>query len=213
VRLQDIKTNNQDLDLTPYFSNSFDYNTPNMLTACEAWGVPNDSPQEISEMRSSILSISDLTGIDARFILAVIMQESTGCVRVITTAYSHANPGLMQSFNGTGSCNPNSAPLGIPGVVSQGQVLDPCPESMIYQMILDGTNGTVWGPGLRQDYAVAGRNSSSASQAYWRTARIYNGGRYMATDLSQPCCTTSYASDIANRVMGWVHAPREFTCA
>lgn len=58
-------------------------------------------------MHSAILDISAVSGIDARVILAVILQESTGCVRVITTAYSHDNPGLMQSFNGTGSCNGN----------------------------------------------------------------------------------------------------------
>lgn len=71
-----------------------------MQMACQAWGVPDDSPEEIEDLRTSILSVSDLSGVDARFILATVMQESTGCVRVITSQYSHANPGLMQSFNG-----------------------------------------------------------------------------------------------------------------
>ena len=73
---------------------------PNMKVSCQAWGVPDNSDEEIATMKSSILSISNQTGIDARFILSIIMQESTGCVRVITTAYSHLNPGLMQSYNG-----------------------------------------------------------------------------------------------------------------
>lgn len=183
-----------------------------MKVSCQQWGVPDNTPTEIAEMKSSILSVANLTGIDARFILSVIMQESTGCVRVITTAYSHNNPGLMQSFNGTGTCNENNAPLGIPGVAGSGTVSTPCPASMIRQQILDGTNGTAWGPGLRQDMVNAKVNATGPAQAYYRTARIYNGGTFVPGDLSQPCCTSSYASDIANRLLGWVHAPREYTC-
>ena len=205
-----------------------------MKISCQQWGVPDDSDQEIAEMKASILSVSSGTGIDARFILAIIMQESTGCVRVITTAYSHANPGLMQSFNGTdtqalqpqirgqiilltpstgtGSCNTNNAPSNIPGGGSASGVQTPCPASEIKQMILDGTNGTIWGPGLKQDMVQAAVNAADPAQAYYRTARIYNGGTFVADDLSQPCCTSSYASDVANRLMGWVHAPRTYSC-
>lgn len=195
--------------LTP---SSFDYNTPNMKIGCEQWGVPNDSDQEIADMKAAILSVSNITSIDARFILAIIMQESVGCVRVITTAWSHANPGLMQSFNGTGTCNGNAANIAIPGVDASAQVWTPCPADRIEQQVLDGTNGTVWGPGLRQDMEIASQNATSDAQAYYRTARIYNGGRFIVSDLSQPCCTTSYVSDIANRLMGWVHAPRNYVC-
>jgi hypothetical protein len=184
-----------------------------MKLGCEQWGVPDDSDAEIASMRSSILSVGNLTAIDPRFILAIIMQESTGCVRVITTAYSHNNPGLMQSYNGTGTCNANNAPLGIPGVEGSGEVSTPCPPAMIRQQIMDGTNGTVYGPGLRQNYADAGKGAVDTAQIYYRTARIYNGGRFVASDLSQPCCTESYASDIGNRLMGWAHAQREFTCS
>ncbi|KAK5175674.1 uncharacterized protein LTR77_000813 [Saxophila tyrrhenica] len=195
---------------------SFDYlftsNTPSMKIACDTWGVPNDSPREIASLRSAILSVANLTSIDARFILAIIMQESSGCVRVITTAWSHTNPGLMQSFNGTGTCNLNSANINIPGVDASGKIWTPCPAERIEQQVLDGTNGTIWGPGLRQDFEIANANATDEAQAYYRTARIYNGGRFVASDLSQPCCTTSYVSDIANRLMGWVHAPREFVC-
>ena len=180
-----------------------------MKASCSAWGVPDDTDQEINDMRDSILSIGTLTGIDARFILAIIMQESTGCVRVITTQYSHSNPGLMQSYNGTGSCNNNGAPLGIPGTSNAGVVQDPCPQSEIYQMILDGTNGTEWGPGLRQDYDQQGQADISG---YYRTARIYNGGSLEANgDLEGPCCTQSYVSDIANRLTGWTYSPRDYT--
>lgn len=212
-------------------------NTPQMRASCAQWGVPANSDQELAEMRDSILNVGAATNIDPRFILAVVLQESTGCVRVITTgkrafilslyspppyqcrpstdgniskplAYSHANPGLMQSFNGTGSCNNNTAGLGLPGVVYNGVVQTPCPSSEIYQMILDGTNGTVWGPGLVQDMAQQGLTDVSR---WYRTARLYNGGRLEADgNLIGPCCTPSYASDIANRLTGWTTAPRNF---
>lgn len=189
------------------FSDMFTLNTPSMKTSCQQWGVPDDTTSEIATMREEILSIGNATAVDPRFILAIIMQESTGCVRVITTAYSHANPGLMQSFNGTGSCNANAAPLGLPGVSASGAVETPCPQSEIRQQILDGTNGTAWGPGLVQDLAQQGRTDSSR---WYRTARLYNGGSIDDANLALPCCTASYASDVANRLLGWTTGPRTF---
>ena len=175
-----------------------------MRASCAQWSVPNNSPQEMREMKKAIRKTAALTAIDERFILAIILQESTGCVRVITTAYSHANPGLMQSFNGTGSCNGNN-----PAVGTTGAVLTPCPASEIHQQILDGTNGTIFGPGLKQDFAQQG---DTGAQGYYRTARLYNGGSLAADgDLEGPCCTTSYVSDIANRLTGWAYAARDFT--
>lgn len=165
-----------------------------MRTSCAQWNVPNNSPQEQADLEASIRKIGAQTGVDPRFILAAIMQESTGCVRVITTVYSHENPGLMQSFRGTGSCNNN------------GTVLTPCPRSEIEQQILDGVNGTQYGPGLVQDLAGRPRNA----QGYYIAARIYNGGTYDPSNLAEPCCTPSYASDIANRLTGWTTAPRTF---
>lgn len=71
-----------------------------MKASCANWGVPNDSDEEIADLKSAIQTVGSASGIDPRFILAIVMQESTGCVRVITTAYSVKNPGLMQSHNG-----------------------------------------------------------------------------------------------------------------
>lgn len=68
------------------------------------------------------------------------MQESKGCVRVHATTSPGAaihNPGLMQTHNGKGSCN-------------NGQPQNPCPNSMIKQMVKDGTAGTADGDGLKQ---------------------------------------------------------------
>lgn len=58
--------------------------------------MPRNSDAETEEMKNAITEVANSTGVDSRFILATIMQESTGCVRVITTEYSHFNPGLMQ---------------------------------------------------------------------------------------------------------------------
>ena len=184
-------------------------NTPNMEVSCAQWGVTDNSGQELRAMRAHILQLSKVAALDPQFILAVILQESAGCVRVITTAYSHHNPGLMQSFNGSGTCNTNNAPLGLPGVNYTGVVKHPCPVSEIYQMILDGTRGTKWGHGLEGLYKIQGRTDVSG---VYRTARLYNGGSLSVDgNLTGPCCTPSYASDIANRLTGWVDAPNTFS--
>ncbi|KAK5112131.1 hypothetical protein LTR62_004474 [Meristemomyces frigidus] len=180
-----------------------------MQASCAQWGVPDDSDEEVAEMKTAMLDVAASTGVDARLILAVVMQESTGCVRVITTEYSVFNPGLMQSHNGTGTCNTNNAALGLPGVAGTGVVQTPCPASEIEQMITDGTNGTSSGDGLKQ--CLQKQGNTDVSQ-YYRAARMYNGGSIATSgDLGQGCCTACYASDVANRLVGWVNAAH--TCS
>ncbi|KAK4988177.1 hypothetical protein LTR66_003394 [Elasticomyces elasticus] len=182
---------------------SFDYmfnaNLAQMTASCAQWSVPNDSTQETQDIYNSIVDIANTTQVDERFILATIMQESTGCVRVITTSYSVANPGLMQSHDGAGSCNRN------------GVVQTPCPQSEIHQMIEDGTAGTRSGDGLQQLLIQAQRLDVSR---FYRAARMYNGGAGSIGpngDLQGTCCTKCYASDVANRLTGWVAAPHTCT--
>lgn len=189
--------------------NWFAANSANMKASCAQWGVPDDTDNELTEMKAAIQSVASASGVDKRFILATIMQESTGCVRVITTEYSVYNPGLMQSHNGTGNCNTNNAALGLPGVSDTGVVQTPCPASEIHQMIEDGTAGTSSGDGLEQCIAKADRTDVSR---FYRAARMYNGGGIDSSgDLSLGCCTTCYVSDIANRLTGWVNAPHDCT--
>lgn len=173
-------------------------NTAIMESSCANWDVADDSDSEISNLQSAILSISNTTSIDPRFILAITMQESLGCVRVPTTNYGVNNPGLMQSHAGTGSCNNGSA------------IQNPCPESEIYQMISDGTEGTSSGDGLVQCLSEAGVTDVSV---YYRAARIYNGGEsgYDEDNLGAGCCTLCYASDVANRLRGWSTGNSECT--
>ncbi|KAF1825955.1 uncharacterized protein K489DRAFT_312369, partial [Dissoconium aciculare CBS 342.82] len=188
------------------FNTMWQANLPNMEASCAQWGVADNTPEENADLKSAIEATSAKTGIDSRFLLAIVMQESTGCVRVITTQYSVYNPGLMQSHNGTGSCNTNSANLALPGVIGDGQVKIPCPAEDIRQMIEDGVMGTASGDGLVQIMQKQGKDDHSR---WYRAARMYNGGSIDPTgDLDAGCCTLSYASDIANRLTGWVNAPR-----
>lgn len=168
-------------------------NVPLMKESCgnNGWGA-NDSPTEVSDINTAIESIAATTKVDHRFILAIIMQESAGCVRVPTTGNGVKNPGLMQSHDGPGTCA---------GV-------NPCPQSEISQMISDGTAGTPSGAGLAGliDQAQSSIGASTA-QVFYAAARLYNSGSVNYNNLddgfnSIPC----YASDVANRLTGWTLA-------
>jgi hypothetical protein len=130
--------------------------------------------------------------VDARFILAVTIQESAACVRAPTTAYGHRNPGLMQSHNGRGTCNEGE------------EVLNPCPAETILTMIRDGAAGTVHGDGLVQ---LLRQTPLQTDMKYYQAARMYNSGSIDPSgELERGIATHCYASDIANRLTGWVHA-------
>jgi hypothetical protein len=120
--------------------------------------------------------------------LAVIMQESKGCVRAPTTSWGHANPGLMQSAMGPGTCNPST---------TASSPITPCPSATIYQMIFDGTSNPALGTTLLSSLRSAG---SDEPARWYRAARIYNAGSVTDNNLGigpTPC----YASDIANRLV------------
>ncbi|EXJ91989.1 hypothetical protein A1O3_00539 [Capronia epimyces CBS 606.96] len=165
--------------------------------------VPGNSPDETEQVREAILSVANQTYMDPRFILVVVMQESNGCVRVVTTAGGNSNPGLMQSFKGKGSCN------------RDGQLLSPCPASIIHQMIVDGTAAPVDGITLVKALNQAtSAGITDLAQGFYRAARLYNSGTNSLPangDLGgAPGATLCYASDIANRLTGWVDGP--ITC-
>jgi hypothetical protein len=166
-----------------------------MQQSCSQFGQANDNSAEISAISDGIEAVAAATGVDHRFILAIIMQESGGCVRVPTTNFGVRNPGLMQDHNGDGTCNSD-----ITGV-SQ----NPCPSSAILQMITDGTAGTSDGDGLAQCINQSGLGSDAD---FYRAARIYNSGSIASSDqLQDGVATHCYASDVANRLTGWVFAP------
>lgn len=129
-------------------------------------------------IRDAVVGEASTTGMDARFILAVIMQESGGDVHVRTTNNGVRNPGLMQSHNGA-----TFADLGDGGRAS------------IFQMVQDGVEGTRDGDGLLQGV--------QKTKNYFAAGRLYNSGQLDANNLSNGLgATASYCQDLANRVMG-----------
>ncbi|KAF7897764.1 uncharacterized protein EAF01_008730 [Botrytis porri] len=171
------------------YDTMFDNQKSVLKASCTQFGVENNSDDEISDLKSAISEVAETTGIDSRFILAIVMQESNGCVRAPTTVYSISNPGLMQSHEGSGSCNSGSS------------VQNPCPKSEMVQMITDGTAGTSSGDGLAQCLKESG---SSDVSKYYKAARIYNSGSIVSSgNLGDGVATHCYATDIANRLTGW----------
>ena len=141
----------------------WNYNSDKMRQTC-GWNgyAPENTGDEINGIKKAIERYANEAQMDKRFILAVVMQESKGCVRVKTTTSPDGrvtNPGLMQTHNGSGSCFQRF----------------PCPDDAIDQMIRDGVMGTSSGDGLRQtlDKAVQ-RVGQKNGQAYYRAAREYN---------------------------------------
>lgn len=170
------------------------------ISCSNSFQVPDNTDEESANLKSAIQSQAQSTGVDERFILAVVMQESKGCVRAPTTNNGVINPGLMQDHDGSGSCN--KASVG-------GAVSTPCPADEITQMIKDGTSGTSQGDGLQQCISQA---ACSDVSKYYKAARIYNSGSVDASgDLGAGIATHCYASDIANRLTGWVTATTKCT--
>lgn len=179
------------LDQWQDFNSMWESNLKNVISqSCKGFGQENNSDQESADLKSAIESVAKSSGIDSRFILAIVMQESNGCVRAPTTNYGVQNPGLMQSHNGAHSCFNKS----------------PCPSSEITGMIQDGTMGTSSGDGLKQILASLGGSPDATS--YYKASRIYNSGSIAGSGLLQDgIATHCYVSDIANRLMGWSQGP------
>lgn len=171
------------------FDTLWTLNLPVMATSCSQFNQPNNSPQEIADIKSAVQSAAASSHLDPRWILATIMQESRGCVRVWSTAYSVTNPGLMQSHSGTASCNTNVGSTGTGGTVQ-----NPCPSAEINQMIQQGVFGT-------PTYGLVECAQQAGMSGAYRASRIYNSGSIPSdNDLSGGGATSAYSSDIANRL-------------
>jgi hypothetical protein len=165
-----------------------------MNGGCTQFQVAANSIQETEDIGTGIKQVATESGVDSRFILAILLQESNGCVRAPTTNYGVRNPGLMQDHDGSATCN------------DKGVIQNPCPANTIIQMIRDGVAGTPAGDGLVQTMKQA---SGSGTSKYYVSARIYNSGSLAASgDLGAGVATHCYVSDIANRLTGWVYAKK-----
>jgi len=178
-----------------------------MLGSCgwNGWGEDN-TDEELAFIKQSIAAATAQTLVDSQFVLAVMMQESKGCVRVITTNNGVRNPGLMQSHNGVHTCN------------DEGSVLYPCPQEQVLGMITDGTVGTDDSDddGLNAliNQAIAYNQATGASavtrdyaQVFYQAARLYNSGSTSpnwANLNDANGATATYVDDIVNRLLGWV---------
>jgi hypothetical protein len=162
-------------------------------------GVLPNTDSESTDLKISILTVASDSYVDPRFVLAAVMQESNGCIRVQTASDDTPNPGLLQSFNGKGTCNHN------------GTFDTPCPTAVINRMIIDWVAAPIDGVtivgALNQAAEMAG---VEPAQAYYRAARFYNSGLESLPpeandDLGSniTAATRCYASDIANRLLGW----------
>ena len=108
------------------------------------------------------------------------MQESSGEATVGATNNGVSNPGLMQSHDGVGYDFSD-------------------PAGSIKQMIHDGVLGVLTPGGGDGLYNTTAEQNGSI----WEGIRKYNSGSVDVTNLSNGLgSTSSYCSDIANRLMG-----------
>ncbi|KAL9113933.1 MAG: hypothetical protein Q9227_002067 [Pyrenula ochraceoflavens] len=164
------------------FADMWTANKNVIQNSCKILGYgKNNNDDEVTDIFNAIQSRASASLVDHRFILAVVLQESHGCVHIPPTNNGVQNPGLMQSHNGASFSSSS-------------------PSQSILQMVQDGTQGTKTGPGLAQHLNTYG-NAYSA-------ARMYNSGVIAEDgDLSKGNgATACYVSDVANRLTGWVNA-------
>lgn len=178
------------------FEDMFESNKDVMKTGCsnQGWGDDN-TEEEISHIKKAINQVASESSVDARYILAIVMQESNGCVRVPTSYNGVTNPGLMQSHNGKSSCNTGKGSTPV----------SPCPYEQIHGMISDGTTGST---GSLQA-CIEQWKVDDESTTYYRAARCYNSGSVASSgNLGDGITSTAcYASDVANRLVGWATGP------
>ncbi|CAK4031070.1 Hypothetical predicted protein [Lecanosticta acicola] len=143
----------------------------------------DDTDEEVQDIHDAIQDRANASLVDHRLILALVMQESHGCVTIPHTTSSGGvdNTGLMQAHDGKAYNRQHQ-------------------RDSIFEMIQDGTQGTKKGDGLVQLLNMYGNPYSAA--------RAYNSGYVPKSgDLSEAAgATACYASDVANRLTGWVQA-------
>ncbi|KAK2782577.1 hypothetical protein FQN53_009710 [Emmonsiellopsis sp. PD_33] len=154
------------------FETLFKINTPVMLHF--------DSQREIASMKKVIKEVARKSGLDARILLTVIMQESTGNMR--TRAGDGVTPGIMQAL-GSPSC--------------EHRPFDGCNENSIRAMIRAGVFGTSKTQGLKSCYDTHGKSYGPALRCY-NSGSIKDPSNLAATNYGTP----SYVSDVANRLRG-----------
>ncbi|KAG6003536.1 hypothetical protein E4U43_000902 [Claviceps pusilla] len=182
------------------FENMFENNREQMYKSCREEHPPqrDNTESELMAVYDGIQRAAMASGVDHRFILAIMMEESRGCVRSPTVDYGARRPGLMQDHNGHATCN------------EKGVVQYPCPADMIDEMILEAVSGTRTGEGLA---GCLNQVATGDVSDFYKAARVYNSGFISPTlQLKDGPKRHCYASNIANRLTGWIEAPSKCTC-
>ncbi|KAF1975518.1 hypothetical protein BU23DRAFT_503470 [Bimuria novae-zelandiae CBS 107.79] len=148
----------------------------------------NGGNQYNDDIKSAILEVADGSKVDARLILAIIMQESSGNVSIQCTEGNAC--GLMQH---RGSVQFDSSQ----------------PKTSIKAMIEDGVYGTLSVPGFLSYF------NGDSSDLTWVNTQLINGNPYAAAHVyntghidSENLSTDNgqsnyYAHDILSRLQGW----------
>lgn len=185
----------------------------------------HDSDEEIALIKTAIETVALEAGFDVRAILCIVMQESHGDVRVVSTNNGVNNPGIVslhkQHHSSTHICPSTSSHHPFPAILPASHLsLPTCtnhpvpPKQMqshngtsfnpadaagsILQMARDGVQGTQSGDGLVQLRTRYGGN-------YYEAFRAYNSGSVNTNDLNDRMgATASYVCDVANRLTGHV---------
>ncbi|KAL1611956.1 hypothetical protein SLS60_000179 [Paraconiothyrium brasiliense] len=166
------------------FDQLWEINEPVIKTA-------NGGDEYIDDLQAAIKEVASDSKVDARLILAIIQQESSGNVSIHCTEDTAC--GLMQ-HRGSTRFDPSS------------------PRTSIKAMIEDGIYGTSSVPGFLSYFNC---DASSPSELTWVNTQLINGNPYAAAhvyntghidneDLSTDSGKSNYyAHDILSRLQGW----------
>jgi hypothetical protein len=154
-------------------STTFTMNIPTIQTIlCHLLLNPRRPPKKSATCTTRSNKVAVDTKVDHRFILAIILQESSGCPPppapqppppppASRTPRPHARPQRHQQLQPR----------------RQGAEPLPCPASKIEAMVRDGTAGTEGGDGLAGIINQVGGGGANTVQVYYEAARYYNAGR------------------------------------
>ncbi|KAH8593837.1 hypothetical protein B0O99DRAFT_626293 [Bisporella sp. PMI_857] len=143
----------------------------------------HDSKQEVASIKKAIEKAAKESGVDRRLILAMIMQESSGNVRVpnTTSVDGVINTGLMQAHTGSSFDSDDSA-------------------GSIERMVRDGVEGTNKGDGILQCLVHRKGNTYEALREY-NSGSLGVNREQLNEDGGGP---NKYVQLVANRLMGHV---------
>lgn len=158
----------------------------------------NNGADYSSLIRDTILKVAGDSKVDARLILAVVMQESTGNVNIQCTDDGHC--GLMQILGASkfDASNPSSSIL---AMIQAG----------VYGVDVAQANNMYGEPGLVQLLNGLPDSPGWEDPQFWgnpyAAVHAYNGGKISGPNLAveeygNPK-TKVYANDIASRLTGW----------